>query len=178
MSRLKIIGWVLGLVLASAVVFYVYTAPFNYQRLPGVRIGGQLTEHPTNWNTIDVDGVVYLKMEGFPPVVVKVFYASDEGGELYLINAHIAEYRGASRDGHAPTRPRKLLLHKRQIGKMIGAIQREGMTLVPLKLYFNDRGRAKLELGVAKGKRNYDKRESEKKKDWDRQKARAMRDKG
>ena len=80
MSRLKIIGWVLGLVLASAVVFYVYTAPFNYQRLPGVRIGGQLTEHPTNWNTIDVDGVVYLKMEGFPPVVVKVFYASDEGG--------------------------------------------------------------------------------------------------
>ena len=80
MSRLKIIGSVLGIILASAVVFYVYTAPFNYQRLPGVRIGGQLTQHPTNWNTIDVDGVVYLKMEGFPPVVVKVFYASDEDG--------------------------------------------------------------------------------------------------
>ena len=80
MSKLKITGWILGLVLASAVVFYVYTAPFNYQRLPGVRIAGTLTEHPTNWNAIDVDGVVYLKMEGFPPVVVKVLYASDEGG--------------------------------------------------------------------------------------------------
>ena len=80
LSKLQITGWVVGLLLASAVVFYVYTAPFNYQRLPGVRIGGQLTEHPKNWNTIDVDGVVYLKMEGFPPVVVKVFYATDEGG--------------------------------------------------------------------------------------------------
>jgi hypothetical protein len=80
LSKLQITGWVVGLLLASAVVFYVYTAPFNYQRLPGVRIGGQLTQHPQNWNTIDVDGVVYLKMEGFPPVVVKVFYATDDGG--------------------------------------------------------------------------------------------------
>ena len=79
LSKLQITGWVVGLLLASAVVFYVYTAPFNYQRLPGVRIGGQLTQHPQNWNTIDVDGVVYLKMEGFPPVVVKVFYATDDG---------------------------------------------------------------------------------------------------
>jgi SsrA-binding protein len=95
-----------------------------------------------------------------------------------LINSYIPEYKQAGQFNHEARRPRKLLLHKRQIGKMIGSIQREGMTLVPLKLYFNDRGRAKLELGVAKGKRNYDKRESEKKKDWDRQKARAMRDKG
>ncbi len=81
MSRnIKFAGMGLGLLLASIIVFYVYTAPFNYQRLPGVRIGGQLTQHPTNWNTIDVDGVVYLKMAGFPPVVVKVFYATDEGG--------------------------------------------------------------------------------------------------
>jgi len=105
-------------------------------------------------------------------------YAAEQGGDLYLINSYIPEYKQAGQFNHEARRPRKLLLHKRQIGKMIGFIQREGMTLVPLKLYFNDRGRAKLELGVAKGKRNYDKRESEKKKDWDRQKARAMRDKG
>ena len=105
-------------------------------------------------------------------------YAAEQGGDLYLINSYIPEYKQAGQFNHEARRPRKLLLHKRQIGKMIGAIQREGMTLVPLKLYFNDRGRAKLELGVAKGKRNYDKRESEKKKDWDRQKARVLRDKG
>jgi SsrA-binding protein len=105
-------------------------------------------------------------------------YAAEQGGDLYLINSYIPEYKQAGQFNHEARRPRKLLLHKRQIGKMIGAIQREGMTLVPLKLYFNDRGRAKLELGVAKGKRNFDKRESEKKKDWDRQKARVLRDKG
>ena len=80
MSKFKITCWIIGIVLASAVVFYVYTAPFNYQRLPGVRIGGQLTQHPTNWNTINTDGAAYMKMEGFPPMVVKVFYATDEGG--------------------------------------------------------------------------------------------------
>ena len=105
-------------------------------------------------------------------------YAAEQGGDLYLINSYIPEYKQAGQFNHEARRPRKLLLHKRQIGKMIGSIQREGMTLVPLKLYFNERGRAKLELGVAKGKRNYDKRESEKKKDWDRQKARVLRDKG
>ena len=103
-------------------------------------------------------------------------YAAEQGGDLYLINSYIPEYKQAGQFNHEARRPRKLLLHKRQIGRMIGAIQREGMTLVPLKLYFNDRGRAKLELGVAKGKRNYDKRESEKKKDWDRQKARLLRE--
>jgi SsrA-binding protein len=105
-------------------------------------------------------------------------YAAEQGGDLYLINGYIPEYKQAGKFNHEPRRPRKLLLHKRQIGRMIGAIQREGMTLVPLKLYFNERGMAKLELGLAKGKRNYDKRESEKKKDWDRQKARVLRDKG
>jgi SsrA-binding protein len=105
-------------------------------------------------------------------------YATEEGGELYLINAHIAEYAGATRDGHAPTRPRKLLLHAREIARLIGAIQRQGMTLVPLKLYFNARGIAKIELGLAKGKKLHDKRDTEKKRDWDRQKGRLMRDKG
>ncbi len=105
-------------------------------------------------------------------------YASDEGGEIYLINAHIAEYAQARRDGHAPTRPRKLLLHKREIEKLLGAIQRQGMTLVPLKLYFNARGIAKVELGLACGKKIHDKRDTEKKRDWERQKGRLMREKG
>src|SRR5579885_1913833 len=105
-------------------------------------------------------------------------YASDEGGEIYLINAHIAEYAQARRDGHAPTRPRKLLLHKREINKLLGAIQRQGMTLVPLRLYFNARGIAKVELGLARGKKTHDKRDTEKKRDWERQKGRLMREKG
>lgn len=105
-------------------------------------------------------------------------YASEEGGEFYLINAHIAEYAQAARDGHAPTRPRKLLLHKKEIAKLIGATRREGMTLVPLKLYFTERGIAKVLLGLARGKKIYDKRETEKKRDWERQKGRLMREKG
>ena len=105
-------------------------------------------------------------------------YAASAGGELYLLNAHIAEYTQAGRNGHAPTRPRKLLLHRKEIGRLAGAIQRDGMTVVPLKLYFNARGMAKVELGLAKGKKLYDKRETEKKRDWDRQKGRLMREKG
>lgn len=105
-------------------------------------------------------------------------YASDDGGEIYLINAHIAEYAQARRDGHAPTRPRKLLLHKREINKLLGAIQRQGMTLVPLRLYFNARGIAKVELGLARGKKIHDKRDTEKKRDWERQKGRLLREKG
>jgi SsrA-binding protein len=105
-------------------------------------------------------------------------YASNEGGELYLINAHIAEYPGAARDGHAPTRHRKLLLHKREMARLLGAIQRQGMALVPLKLYFNARGIAKIQLGLGRGKKLHDKRETEKKRDWDRQKGRLMREKG
>jgi len=105
-------------------------------------------------------------------------YATEEGGEIYLINAHIAEYAGAARNGHTPTRPRKLLLHSREIARLIGAINRQGMTLVPLKLYFNARGIAKLELGLAKGKKLHDKRDTEKRRDWERQKGRLLREKG
>jgi SsrA-binding protein len=105
-------------------------------------------------------------------------YATEEGGELFLINAHIAEYAGAARDGHAPTRPRKLLLHAREIARLIGTMHREGMTLVPLRLYFNARGIAKVQLGLAKGKKLHDKRDAEKKRDWERQKGRLMREKG
>jgi SsrA-binding protein len=105
-------------------------------------------------------------------------YASNEGGELYLINAHIAEYQGAAREGHEPTRHRKLLLHKKELARMLGSIQREGMALVPLRLYFNARGLAKLQLGLGRGKKVYDKRETQKKRDWERQKGRLMREKG
>lgn len=105
-------------------------------------------------------------------------YASNEGGELFLINAHIADYPGAKRDGHEPNRHRKLLLHKREMARLLGAIQRQGMALVPLRLYFNARGIAKLLLGLGRGKKVHDKRETEKKRDWERQKSRIMREKG
>ncbi len=102
-------------------------------------------------------------------------YATFDDGELYLINAHISEYRGGNRFNHEPTRPRKLLLHKREIRKLIGAIQREGVTLVPLSIYFNERGRAKVKLGVARGKRQYDKRATERDRDWQRRRQRLLR---
>ena len=105
-------------------------------------------------------------------------YAKADDGEIFLINAHISEYKQAGPFGHEPRRPRKLLLHKRQIGRLLASVQREGATLVPLRLYFNDRGIAKLLLGLAVGKRKHDKRESEKQRDWQRQKARLMREKG
>jgi len=106
-------------------------------------------------------------------------YASERNGELYLFNAHIPEYgKAIAFATHEPRRARKLLLHSRQIGRLTGAIQREGVTLVPLSIYFNDRGIAKVELGLARGKRKADKRESEKERDWQRQKARVMRDRG
>ena len=105
-------------------------------------------------------------------------YATEQGGELFLINGYIPEYTQAGVQNHETRRPRKLLAHHRQIGRLAAAVQRQGMTLVPLKLYFNDRGVAKLELGVAKGKRTYEKREATKKRDWERDKARIMRAKG
>jgi SsrA-binding protein len=105
-------------------------------------------------------------------------YASDEDGELYLYNAYIPEYTEAGRFNHNPRRPRKLLLHRREIHRLIVGIQREGMTVVPLRLYFNERGIAKLELALARGKKLHDKRETERRRDWERQKARLMREKG
>jgi SsrA-binding protein len=105
-------------------------------------------------------------------------YGDARGGEIWLINANIPEYRQASRFNHEPKRPRKLLLHKRQINKLIGAVEREGMTIVPLKLYFNPRGRAKIEIALAKGKKLHDKRETVKKRDWQRERGRLMREKG
>ena len=105
-------------------------------------------------------------------------YAGERGGELWLYNAYIPEYLQANRFNHETRRPRKLLLHKREIARLLIAVEREGMTLVPLKMYFNDRGRAKVELAVARGKKLHDKRETEKKRSWDREKGRLMREKG
>lgn len=105
-------------------------------------------------------------------------YASAEGGEIFLINANIPIYAKASRFNHEPRRHRKLLLHAKEVNRLIIGIQREGMTIVPLKLYFNERNMVKLEIGLAKGRKSHDKREVSKKRDWDRQKARIMRDKG
>jgi SsrA-binding protein len=108
---------------------------------------------------------------------IREAYATEKSGEMWLHNAYIAEY-ASGRDNHEPRRARKLLLHKRQIEKLIGGVQKDGMTVVPLALYFNARGIAKLEVGLAKGKKQFDKREDEKKRDWNREKARLMRDKG
>lgn len=105
-------------------------------------------------------------------------YATEQEGALFLRHAHIAPYEPASQRNHEPLRPRKLLLHRRELARLIQLVRRDGYTLVPLSIYFNPRGIAKLELGLARGKRKADKRETEKKRDWQRQKARLMRDKG
>ena len=105
-------------------------------------------------------------------------YADARAGEIWLVNANIPEYLQAGRFNHLPKRPRRLLLHKRQINKLSGAVEREGMTLVPLKLSFNEKGRAKIELALARGKKLYDKRQTEKKRSWERERGRLLRAKG
>tara|TARA_B100001013_G_scaffold331731_1_gene247508 strand:- start:113 stop:583 length:471 start_codon:yes stop_codon:yes gene_type:complete len=101
-------------------------------------------------------------------------YALDDKGELYLVNSHIPSYKESSYNNHNPKRNRKLLLNKREINKLMGRINREGFTLIPTKLYFK-KGKAKIEIAVAKGKKQYDKRHVKKKRDWDREKARYFR---
>ena len=103
-------------------------------------------------------------------------YAEVTGGEVWLINANIPEFSHGNRFNHEPKRPRKLLLHEREINKLHGAEAREGMNLVPLSIYFNGRGRAKVELALAKGKKTHDKRDTIKERDWKRDKARVMRE--
>lgn len=105
-------------------------------------------------------------------------YAQAKDGEIFLINANIPEYAQANRFGHEPKRIRKLLVHKSEVKRLSIAVQREGMTLIPLRLYFTPKGIAKMEVGVAKGKKLHDKRETEKQRDWARDKARLMRSRG
>ena len=109
---------------------------------------------------------------------IRESYADAKDGELWLVNAYIPEFSHGNRFNHSPRRPRKLLMHRREINRLAGAVQRGGMTLVPLKIYFNERGRAKVLIGLGKGKKLHDKRETEKQRDWDRQKSRLMKDHG
>jgi len=105
-------------------------------------------------------------------------WAGEKNGELWLYNAHIPTYPPAKTFNHEPKRTRKLLVHRRELDRLTAAVQRKGETLVPLRIYFNGRGIAKVELGVARGKRKVDKRESEKQRDWDLQRRRLLREKG
>ncbi len=106
-------------------------------------------------------------------------YASvDRSGEIFLVNANIPEYLQANRFNHEPKRPRKLLLKSREIAKLSQGTERQGMTIVPLKIYFNEKGRAKIEIALARGKQLHDKRETEKARDWSREKGRLLREKG
>jgi SsrA-binding protein len=110
-------------------------------------------------------------------VTIGESYAQAKDGEIFLLNAHIPAYGKESRFNHEPRRPRKILVHKREAQRLAQAVQREGMTLIPLRLYFNPKGIAKIELGVARGKKLHDKRQSEKARDWARDKARLLRSK-
>jgi SsrA-binding protein len=105
-------------------------------------------------------------------------YAEVRDGEVWLVNANIPEFSHGNRFNHSPKRPRKLLLHGREIRKLTGAVTRGGYTLIPLVMYFNDRNRAKVELALAKGKKLHDKRETSKERDWSRERARLLRDWG
>jgi SsrA-binding protein len=105
-------------------------------------------------------------------------YASADGNQITLVNAYIPEYGPANRFNHEPRRPRRLLLHRRQIDKLIGAVRRDGRTIIPTRLYWNEKGMAKLELALAKGKSAPDKRQTEAARDWKREQGRLMRDKG
>ena len=105
-------------------------------------------------------------------------YAEVKDGQVWLVNSNLPEFSHGNRYNHEPKRPRKLLLHEREINKMHGAVARQGMTLVPLSIYFNTRGRAKVELALAKGKKEHDKRDTVRERDWKREQGRLMRDRG
>ena len=110
--------------------------------------------------------------------VAESYAAVDRNGELMLFNCNIPEYLQGNRFNHEPKRPRKLLLHAREIAKFAKGVEREGMTIVPLRIYFNDKGRAKIALALGRGKKLHDKRETEKERDWNRDKSRLMRERG
>ncbi len=109
---------------------------------------------------------------------IRESYISPENDELFLVNAHIDEYKFGNRNNHTPRRPRKLLMKRREIDKLSQGVQRDGLTIIALKLYFNERGRVKIAIGLARGKKLHDKRQTEKKRDWAKQKARVMKEHG
>ncbi len=110
--------------------------------------------------------------------VAESYAAVDRNGELMLYNANIPEYLQGNRFNHEPKRPRKLLVHAKQIAKFAKGVEREGMTIVPLRIYFNDKGRAKIAIALGRGKKLHDKRETEKERDWSRDKGRLLRERG
>jgi SsrA-binding protein len=140
-------------------------ARFNYEVVDTYEAGLQLT------------GTEVKSLRGGHANIAES-YASVEGGEIWLINSYLPEYLQANRFNHEPRRRRKLLLKKKEMAKLSQAVDRQGMTMVPLKIYFNDKGRAKLLLALARGKNLGDKRQSEKARDWEREKGRLLRDKG
>jgi SsrA-binding protein len=140
-------------------------ARFNYEILDTYEAGLALT------------GTEVKSLRGGKATIGEA-YAGPSGEEFFLFNAYIPEYLQANRFNHETRRPRRLLLQRRQINKLLGATQREGFTVIPRKIYFNERGRAKVELGLGRGKKLHDKREAEKERTWNRERARLMRDKG
>jgi SsrA-binding protein len=110
--------------------------------------------------------------------VAESYAAADRNGEMFLYNANIPEYLQGNRFNHQPKRPRKLLLHAKEIARLASGVERQGMTIVPLRIYFNEKGKAKIALALGRGKKLHDKRESEKQRDWSREKSRLMREKG
>lgn len=140
-------------------------ARHNYEYLDSLEVGIQLT------------GTEVKSLRNGKANIAES-YATEEQGELWLINSYIPEYLEANRFNHSPRRRRKLLLHRKQMVDLINSVNREGMTLVPNRLYFNDRGMAKLQLVVAKGRKAHDKREVSKERDWKREQGRLLREKG
>ena len=137
-------------------------ARFHYEILDVVEAGIMLT------------GTEVKSLRG-GKATISESYAEIVNSELVLVNAYIPEYLQANRFNHEPRRPRKLLAHRRQIDKMDHAISREGMTIVPLKVFFNEKGRAKIEIAIARGKKLHDKRDSEKERDWKREQGRILK---
>lgn len=127
---------------------------------------------------IMLTGTEVKGMRSGKATITESYVDVDKKGEVYLINANVPEYLQANRFNHDPRRPRKLLLNKREIAKLAQGVEREGMTIVPLKLYFNAKGRAKLEIALARGKKLHDKRQTERNRDWNREKSRLLRDRG
>ena len=127
---------------------------------------------------IALTGTEVKSLRAGKATVAESYAAADRNGEMILYNANIPEYLQGNRYNHEPKRPRKLLLRAKEIAKLANGVERQGMTIVPLRIYFNEKGRAKIALALARGKKLHDKRETEKLRDWGREKARVMRDKG
>ena len=139
-------------------------ARYDYEIFDPVEAGIMLT------------GTEVKGMRSGKATITESYVDVDKKGEVFLINANVPEYLQANRFNHDPRRPRKLLLNKREIAKLAQGVEREGMTIVPLKLYFNVKGRAKLEIALARGKKLHDKRQTERNRDWNREKSRLLRD--